>query len=84
MEPRRKRRSGSGPPARTSPRQSEPRREPRWLGSRESGLVREVRRYLRAPPPAFDECGFSVDNAPLIIAEQLRPARDRLRRMRRG
>jgi len=57
------------------------RGELRWLGSRESRLVREVRRHLRPHPPAFDELGFLVDQPPLTMAEQLRPARDRLRRV---
>ena len=76
MESRRVEKAPSGPRTRTSVES-----ELRWLGSRESRLVREVRRHLCAHPPAFDELGFLVDQPPLTMAEQLRPARDRLRRV---
>lgn len=77
MESRRFEKAASRPRARTSSQESELRR----LGSRESRLVREVRRGLRAHPPAFGELGFLVDQPPLTMAERLRPARDRLRRV---
>ena len=77
MESRRVEKAPSGPRARTSGRET----ELRWLGSRESRLVREVRRHLRAHPPTFDEHGFLVDRAPLTLVEQLRLAGDRLTRV---
>ena len=74
MESQQVEKAPSGPRARTRGRES----ELRWLGSRKSRLVREVRRLLRAYPPTSDELGFLVDQPPLTMAEQLRPARDRL------
>lgn len=55
---------------RTTGRESEPRR----LGSRESALVGEVRRHLRAHRLGCDERGFPIDQSPLT-------ARDRPRRL---
>ena len=79
MESRRVEKAPSAPRARTSGGVS----ELRLPGSRKSRLVREVRRLLRAHPPTSDELGFLVDQLPANIAEQLRPARDRLRPMHR-
>jgi hypothetical protein len=41
------------------------------LGSRDSALIREVRRRLRARPLEYDERGFPIES-PLTMAERPR------------
>ena len=53
-------------------RTSGPEGELRRLGSRESALVREVRRHLRARPLEYDERGVPIDRSSLAPPERPR------------
>ena len=69
MASRRIEKASSGSGGRRHGRESELRR----LGPRESALVREVRRHLRAHPLEYDERGFSIDQSSVNMPKRLRP-----------
>jgi hypothetical protein len=43
--------------------------ELRWLGSRESAWLREVRAHFQAHPLEYDERGFPIEQPPRTMAD---------------